>query len=406
MNEAGLSGGLETAGDGRNVARRDWLLLSLTGLLTVGILAGSVELIARYMFSASKALMANCMVMDDPLTGPRANPNTVCSEKDPETPLIEYRFNGCGHRAGIECGPKAPGTFRIVMTGSSLALGEGVEQDKTFAALLPAELTQSTGKKVEVYNEAQGWGFSHSATLRFDKVIEADPDLVLWVLNPADIEGASEMNLTSKSELQQREQSLPAKIVRRIKEARGSGSLADAMAELFGRTRTTILVRHFLYKSQSQFVKSYLMVGDMEAGYLKPEYSATWKDHVRQFEADVTANAARAKAAGVPLVVTMVPNRGQAAMISLGHWPSGFDPYKLDEELRAIVVRDGGVYLDILPEYRNVPSPEQDYFPVDGHPDAHGHATISRILAHALTSGAIPALKTNGPSQVALDEGR
>jgi len=80
-------------------------------------------------------------------------------------------------------------------------------------------------------------------------------------------------------------------------------------------------------------------------------------------------------------------------MIAMGQWPDGFDPYKLDDELRAILVSHGGIYIDILSGIRNIPNPEQYYFPVDGHPDAQGHLMFSRLLAKALTSGGVPALK-------------
>jgi hypothetical protein len=111
-------------------------------------------------------------------------------------------------------------------------------------------------------------------------------------------------------------------------------------------------------------------------------------------------------AAGVPLVVTLVPNRAQAAMISMGEWPAGYDPYKLDNELRSIIEKQGGTYIDILPDYRTIASPEQGYFTVDGHPNADGHALIARFLARELTSGAIPTLKATTQPQAALEQGR
>ena len=48
-----------------------------------------------------------------------------------------------------------------------------------------------------------------------------------------------------------------------------------------------------------------------------------------------------------------------------------------------------------LQEYRNVPVAEiqQDYLPVDGHPNAGGQALIARLIAGQLTRGAVPELK-------------
>jgi hypothetical protein len=69
-------------------------------------------------------------------------------------------------------------------------------------------------------------------------------------------------------------------------------------------------------------------------------------------------------------------------------------PYKLDDELRAVIVPHGGTYVDILPDYRNMPNPEQYYFPVDHHRDAEGHGIIVSLLAKEISGGAVPALKS------------
>jgi hypothetical protein len=99
----------------------------------------------------------------------------------------------------------------------------------------------------------------------------------------------------------------------------------------------------------------------------------------------------------------LLPNRAQAAMISMGEWPAGYDPYKLDAELRSIVTSHGGIYIDILPDFRAIPNPEQHYLPVDSHPDAGGHAIIAAMLAKELTGGAVPALKVPAQNQVARE---
>jgi hypothetical protein len=59
------------------------------------------------------------------------------------------------------------------------------------------------------------------------------------------------------------------------------------------------------------------------------------------------------------------------------------------------------VYIDILPGFRDLPNPEQYYFPVDGHPDARGHAIIAGLIDKALITGAAPELSVaNQPQAV------
>jgi hypothetical protein len=93
-------------------------------------------------------------------------------------------------------------------------------------------------------------------------------------------------------------------------------------------------------------------------------------------------------------------------LISRGEWPPEIDPYRLDDELRCIIVSHGGVYLDVLQEFRLVANPERGYLPVDGHPNADGHATIAKLLAQALTSGAVPGLRSGAQPRAALEQGR
>jgi hypothetical protein len=100
----------------------------------------------------------------------------------------------------------------------------------------------------------------------------------------------------------------------------------------------------------------------------------------------------------------MLPERGQAAMISMGEWPTGFDPYKIGSQVKAIIQSHGGTYIDVLHGFRTIPNPELDYLPVDGHINAEGHAILSGLLAKGLTGGAVPALRITTQPQVASEQ--
>jgi hypothetical protein len=394
----------------QRVPLRDWILLPGLSLLTIALVLGSTESIARRIFRGSTTRAIDCMVLNDASTGVRAIPNSVCSEKLAEDRLpIEYRFNSCGHRAGMECGPKPPGSYRVVMAGSSFAMGLEAAREKTFAATLPAELSRQTGREIDLYNEAMESGFPHSVDLRFDEVLAAGPNLILWILTPFDIKKVSSVlpdQATSRGSFLARNWS-------RIKVAYSTESIPDASHELwqrvadaFGDTRTAFMLRHFLFQSQTQYVKSYLIGGDDESGFLRAEPSKLWQDRMQQFDGYAADIERRATAAGVPLVAVMLPNRAQAAMISMGEWPAGFDPYKLDAEVRSVIVSHGETYIDILPDLRDVPNPEQGYFAVDGHPNARGHAMFSALLARELTGGVVPALRVEAQLKTAQEPAR
>jgi hypothetical protein len=161
------------------------------------------------------------------------------------------------------------------------------------------------------------------------------------------------------------------------------------------------MLRHFLYQSQSLYVNAALAGLDNDAGFFRDPMSALWKEGLKQVDSDAATIGAQAGNAGVPFAAVYVPNRAQAAMVSMGQWPTGIDPYKLDGQLRLIIESHGGKYIDLLPEFRAVPNPERFYFPVDGHPNPEGHALLTKLLAKELTSGVVPTLTVN--KQMGMD---
>lgn len=395
--------------------RRDWILLPLLSLTTIIVIAFSTEFLGWHLFpwSGVHSLEHDCVVRDDPSTGVRGVPNTVCWDKIAETRPIEYKFNSCGHRAGMECSPKSPGTYRIVMIGSSVAMGMRVPEKETIASYLPVELTKETGRRVELYNESFPWGSPHTLDLRFNDVLTAQPDLILWVIVPHDVElptllfgdgfGPAKV-AANPAHAGSKRVGFVANAWNTARTRFAAKSFPDALRDMWAQTRTSFMLSHYLYKSQDQYVKSYLVIGDEEAGFLKTEPSTAWQNRIKQFDGVATDMEGRAKAAGVPLVAVLVPNRAQSAMISMGAWPAGYDPYKLNNELRAIVTSHGGTYVDILPDFRTVSNPEKYFLPMDGHPTAEGHAIISSLLTKELTGGAVPPLQAMKQHQASLEQ--
>lgn len=372
------------------VARRDWFLLPVIGLVTIVVLAVSMELIARRLLSTTTTSIEDCLVLREPGTGIRGIPNSVCTEKIMESPLVEYRLDGAGFRSAPISKPKAEGVFRIVLIGSSLAIGERVPVEQTLATLLPADLERRSGRRIELYNEGMAYGFPRNAALRFDAALAADPDLILWLLTPTDIEKirfditTMAYNTTAASDGSVSQ--LKNAILDRIRKGGGTIVVGNAL-------------RHWLYElqSQRQYVQAYLLnkSEDSEAGFLRATLSADWAARVRELGAYAAEIDAKAHAAGVPVIATLTPNRAQAAMISLGEWPAGFDPYRLSQELRSEITRSGGLFVDILPGFRSLPRPEHFFLPLDGHPDAAGHAALAGLLAKAIVS-AVPELRATG----------
>jgi hypothetical protein len=285
-------------------------------------------------------------------------------------------------------------------------MGLRVPDEDTFARLLPLQLLEQTGRKVEIYNESiEGTGgIPPTVDNRIDEALNVKPDLILWVLTPWDLENAARSSST---------------VVHAEAECR-SGCKVSAMAraqtvlsgvvhsarDLWTRTRTNAMVRHYLYQSRTLYMHSYFSGPDETNGFLKTTPSPLWQSRLQGFESYFADVEQQARAAGVPVMVTLVPNRAQAAMISMGQWPSGFDPYKLDNELRLIVDRNGGTYVEISSAFRDVPNAESHYFPLDGHPDSDAHRIISTLLAKQIAGGTVPPLTVSAAKLGSQEQGR
>jgi hypothetical protein len=371
----------------------------MLGLLTIGLLIGAANLAARWTFHGEAPFV--CLVPGPNwAAGDSARPNTICRDKSYEGNWIEYKFNSCGHRAGMECGTKPPGTYRIVIIGSSAAMGHRVEQEKTFAPLLAAELSRRTGRRVEVYDEGLVTVFPGQMVQRFREALAAEPDLVLWVITPTDVQrvlAPDNAPVTQNNGLD---------LLRRAKFRMNAdfsgksfkdgvegyaGDLFDRGLQKFDGSAVGTLLLHVIYKSQSQYVKSVLVGGD-EQGFLRRKLSPKWQLRLQYFADDFANIERQASAAHVPVATVLVPSRGEAALLSLGGWPKEDDPYALNNDLRSIITGDGGIYIDILGDHRWVSHAERLYYPVDGHPNEAGHAAIATMLANALNNSSIPLL--------------
>ena len=387
--------------------RRDWILLPALGLLTVVAILGFSDLFARTVFAGDEARLASCLVLNDSTTGVRGVPNCRCMAKSSESDWVEYKFNRCGHRDNKDCATKPPGIYRIVMAGSSIAMGLLVPADRSIAGLLPREISRATGRDVELYNTSIGAAFGgtpRNVLLRFNEIQAAKPDLILWLLTPWDIEHAGVLRppedfVNARNGMEAQSVPLNGRVAAVIRLAGriGAAPLAAALYRSVGDSRFRFLLTHYLYESQSLYVGSFLKNQDENAGFLKSQWTPAWNGIFHEFEGYAAQIVARAGQLNVPISVVLVPSRAQAAMVSMGDWPQGYDPYELDKRLKDFFTRQGAVYLEISPQFRGIPNPEQHYVPLDGHPDAEGHAIIaamiSREISREITSGVIPALR-------------
>jgi hypothetical protein len=374
---------------------RQAIVLPLIGLLTLVVIGVPTEIVARLLFSETPIGARSCLILNDSSTGVRGVPNSQCTERTYESERVQYKFNSCGHRAAMECGQKRPGTFRIVMVGSSIAHGFTVPFDKSFGALLPQLLSKETERDIELYNQAMPWGTPHNVYLRFNEALAEQPDLLLWAVTPWDI---FFVDLT-----------VPATHAAALPNQAVGSSTWDRLKATVFRTpdlsriswvssRAVFMLQHILYKSDSIYLSHSLSATDEYASSLKDKPGKEWQDKLQKFDNYVAEMTARAKAAHVPFIFTALPRHAQVVMISGGVAPPGVNPYSFGDQIKAIVEKNGGTYIDILEQFRNVPNVDGTFYPVDQHVTVQGHQLLAQMIANGLTQGADPVIAPAQPA--------
>lgn len=384
------------ADQARGAVRRIVPIL-LVALATLIAFAAISEGAARLLLTQSSTTTVQCLIVNDPATGVRGIPGSTCHQKAYESPLITYHFNACGFRTPQSCGPAPAGTYRIVLLGSSVALGMNVEQPQSFAGVLGPMLSSRLDQRIDVFNEAMQWGLPAGIARRGDRLTMPHPDMILWPLTPFDItnaglvlpyiggvqEGVSVSDpatppATSTTPPAKGWATLPGRIWKRL-----IGPVSDS--------RTVLLLQNLLFRSDSQYL-SHIQAQGEDADYLRTPPPPALKSHLATFAEALGQVARQAQAARVPLVVTLLPSRAQAVMIADRKRDAGYDAQQLGHLLRPIVEQAGGQYLDMTPGLDRYPGASQRYFRVDEHLPPDGNVMLARLLTDALAkSRVIPA---------------
>ena len=382
------------------VRRRDWIILPLVAAATLVIVCAAFEATARAVFPPLQAGLPSCIVRNNNPQGARQAKNSMCWERlAEERSSADYKFNDCGDRTEIACGAKTSDRYRIVLTGSSVAVGRYLPSSQSLTVLLNRDLSEGVHKPIEVYNQSSMQGFLDSVALRDPEFLHNQPDMLLWVVTPHDLEEPSFVEPANDSTVESgsREPSALKRAISRIQKNIEQGTMLSDFQTRFDKTDSSLLLRHLLYRSPSLYVKSFLMRSDSDTGFLRKSFTPLWQERVQHFDSELQKNQAWTSAAKVKLAVVFIPSRPQAEMLSDGDWPHGFDPRELNDELKQRVNRAGALYIDILPQFQTEATAGRLYFPVDGHPNEEGSAFIAQAIAQSLKDGRVASLTANSP---------
>jgi hypothetical protein len=363
----------EPGGIGVALPRRDWILLPLIVVVVTLVFLGTAELVAARVFV--EIGHPGCKSAERP-GPPRHTPNCEFDYKMAEGPMVAYRFNECGYRSPVSCGPKPAGTLRVVVMGTSLSLGLGVSNEETFASRLQQSLSGACRRPIEVENIGALTRFSGLDYFATD-ALALSPEVIVLAVLPYDLE----QQAVTTHQRERKSQSWYARL------SSGWRDLTLEMRDI----RLVFAAEHLMLLDKQILYKTYLNgAGSRELMSVPPLPSGERK--YAALDRMIARLAANLKGSGVPLVVMAVPNRVAAALVSDHSTLPGNDPRQFGRIVSEIAVRNGALALDATEYFARVPNAEQLYYPVDNHPTGAGHGVIAQALSNYLTEGAIPQL--------------
>ena len=385
--------------EAKSLTCRDLIILPLISVLTIALILTGTEFIARLAWVDGRH--DSCL---DP-TVMHYKANCYSRTKVFEGPWVENRYNECGYNSKESCGPKAPGTIRVAVLGTSYAEGYSVPYDETYLTFASEELGRSCHKTVEFQNLAVTAIFFRETAKRIDEALALKPDLILLVVIPHDlfIDGSrgnapntKEAGPVIHAALQHFD---PANLWFRIKQR---------IVNTTNSTRTFMVARHFLYRDPETYSQAVLREGDV-SDYLRTPLSSKWEERLRMADKQIGNMAEKAHEAGVPLMLLLGLDRAEVALILSNNTQANVNVSVFNSRLAQIARNRGVLTVDALPRLSDASDPYHLFWPFDPHLTPDGQKFLGQVLRDRLLEGDVPPFANCSPSkpmQVASQAGR
>lgn len=254
---------------------------------------------------------------------------------------VEIRTNAWGLRGGPVNESPAPDRRRVLMLGSSIALGWGVPEERVVSNLLQAKF-EAAGQNVEVLNAGIG---NYNAERYVERFLHR-----LTPLKPTDL--------------------LVLTFVRDAEPlAQGGGNFLLRNSQL-ALTAWTVVNRLFGENGETSLVAHYQRI------------YAPGSPAVARMNAEFAKLAAYAREHRLRVTLAMVPD-----IHNLDHYPLLFV-----HDIFGKTAHDNGfAFVDLLPALKGIASSEIWAMPGDPHPNARGHALMADAIYPVLAPGATPS---------------
>jgi hypothetical protein len=347
----------------RPLGLRDLIILPLISLVTILLLTGVAELVARQIWA--EKLKDDCEYHSK-LLGDRHKANCVMTMKNIEGPWVQYQTNDCGYRGTASCGPKPPGTMRVAIMGTSIAFGLHVPDDEYFANVARPALERIWHHPVEFQNLGDvGPGWSKSDIV-LNEMLALKPDAVIYMAVPFDLNRMDTVTAPPKN------------VLGRAAQEEKSLTWTDLRVAA-KESRVLIVAQHFMLRDENFFLRAFADYADPLDVSRVPTPPLV-EQRFERIDKMIGRLADRTRAAGVPCYMLALPNRVEAALISKNIKLPNMDAYIFPTRMGEIALKHDMGYINTVPELQKTPNAEQLFYAVDGHPAGGAHALMARAV--------------------------
>jgi hypothetical protein len=302
--------------------------------------------------------------------------------KTAEGPWTTVSFNACGSRSIHPC-DAIPADDRVVVLGSSITRGYGVSYEDMFSARAEAALDHDCAAPVEFQELSLRWPLSPRDDAWSDvrtaarAAIALHPKLVLLFVTQWDMYEYSDATPAASGQAPKATNPI-WKIHDRVQ-----GLIDAQMKRVRDDSRFVLGMRTFLSRDDQEDVKIYHSAGDM-SDFLKPALTPVWNTRVDMVARFAEPIAEKAAEAGVPFAVVYIPPEPPVLLARGFAKEPADDPFALSRSLQREMSDHGMGFIDTLPAFAAPGAPRSQFYRVNGHPNAAGHAAIARALTETL----------------------
>ena len=351
---------------------RDFIILPLLALFSAVLLLSGAEFAARAVWQAKEDSTCD---LRTPFSGDRYKPNCTDISKIPEGPWVRSKFNECGYRSDAPCGPKPSNAIRLVLLGSSEALGYLVPYPQTFAGLTEANLTQLCRKQVEIQNLAVAGIHLLQETHRIDEALSLQPDAVVLLVGPGTLgldaapQWRPEVSAAAAQPLIQK-YSWRANFIR--------------VKSLLRQSTAFSMVRYYYLQDDDTYLRLQLKTEQDRTDVLREPLSPAWQTRFAFLDAVLEYLSAKTRAKGIPLILVSSLSRPQAALLDLRTSYPNMDPFAFDRHLGQIASRHEIPIIGVSEDFSRLSNVTKLFYVSDGHMNPGGHEILAQSFTRQL----------------------